>query len=310
MKKNLSDSEIIQMLGEFRNLTESEKASRLLGEGNFKSVYDIPNSGMVLKVARDKKSESSIPKEYVASKKLKSSGVDVETPIMVSDPVTSQRYLIQKKMLPASEVEDRIFRSMQGNEKSPKQTLTDVKNAFENIKNQLSLFKDTDIGRENIGVTEDDQWKMIDVHPDIKFKDKKLNQSLKQAKSTASLKTTPKNLKSLRIFRMLPLLKTAGKVGVPLAGAYSSYSEAREEGLPAPLAAAYAGAEELNPIPISGIDFYKGVEKTGEGRSKNIEANYMPKELEVENEALRNYQNSPASKDRAFKRIKDILRSK
>jgi len=310
MKKSPSDYEIMQMLEEFKNLTESEKTSRILGEGNFKSVYDIPNSGMVLKVARDKKSESSIPKEYVASKKMKSSGVDVETPIMISDPTTNQRYLIQKKILPASEIEDRIFRSMQGSEKAPKQTLTDIKNAFESIKNQLSLFKDTDIGRENIGVTDDDQWRMIDVHPDVKFKDKKLNQSLKQAKSIASLKTAPKNIKSLRIFRMLPLLKTASKIGAPLAGLYSNYSEAREQGLPVPMAAAYAGAEELNPTPISGIDFYKGAEKTGEGRKKNIETNYMPEELEVENEALRNYQNSPASKDRAFKRIKDILRSK
>lgn len=107
-----------------------------------------------------------------------------------------------------------------------------------------------------------------------------------------------------------PLLKTAGKIGVPLAGAYSSYSEAREEGFPAPLAAAYAGAEELNPTPISGIDFYKGAEKAGEGRKKNIETNYMPEELEVENEALKNYENSPARKNRAFRRIKDILGSK
>lgn len=107
-----------------------------------------------------------------------------------------------------------------------------------------------------------------------------------------------------------PLLKTAGKVGVPLAGAYSSYSEAKEEGLPTPLAAIYAGAEELNPTPISGIDFYKGVEKTGEGRKGNIESNYMPEELKVENEALKNYKNSRASKDRSFQRIKNILGSK
>lgn len=117
-------------------------------------------------------------------------------------------------------------------------------------------------------------------------------------------------LSKLPMRSVTPLLKTAGKIGVPLAGAYSSYSEAKEEGLPAPLAMVYAGAEELNPTPISGIDFYKGIEKSGKGRVKNIESNYMPEELKVENKALKAYENSPAAKDRAFKRVRDLLRSK
>lgn len=105
-----------------------------------------------------------------------------------------------------------------------------------------------------------------------------------------------------------PLLKTTGKVGLPLAAAYSNYSEAKEEGLPTPLAVAYAAGEELNPTPISGIDFYKGMEKAAEGRRSNIEQNYMPEEMKAEQKALADYKNSPAAKHRKFARIKELLK--
>ena len=106
-----------------------------------------------------------------------------------------------------------------------------------------------------------------------------------------------------------PYLKTAGKVGLPLAAAASNYAEAREEGLPVPLAAAYAGVEELNPLPISGIDYYKGMEKAAEGRRKNIESMYMPEEMKAEQRALESYMNSPAAKDKAYGTLRNILKN-
>lgn len=105
-----------------------------------------------------------------------------------------------------------------------------------------------------------------------------------------------------------PILKTGGAVGLPLVAAASNYAEAKEEGMPTPLAAAYAAAEELNPTPVSGIDFYKGMEKSAQGRKQNIESVYMPEEMKMAQEALENYRNSPAAKDRAFARIKNILK--
>jgi hypothetical protein len=97
---------------------------------------------------------------------------------------------------------------------------------------------------------------------------------------------------------------------LPLAGAYSNYAEAKEQGLPNTAAAVYAAAEELNPLPISGIDFYKGMENAAEGRRKNIESRYMPEDMKVEQQALENYKNSPAAKHAALRRIKNLLGSK
>lgn len=104
-----------------------------------------------------------------------------------------------------------------------------------------------------------------------------------------------------------PVAKVVGKVGLPLAAAYSNYSEASEMGLPKPLAAAYAGAEELNPLPISGIDYYKGIEKAAEGRAKNIAQNYITPEEIIEQKALENYADSPAAKHRAFNKLRELL---
>jgi len=112
-------------------------------------------------------------------------------------------------------------------------------------------------------------------------------------------------LKGIR--SITPFLKPIAKV-LPLAAAYSNYSEAKEQGLPAPIAAAYAGAEELNPLPISGIDYFKGMEKAAEGRRKNIESMYMPEEMKVEQEALEDYKNSQSAKDRALSRIRNLLK--
>lgn len=99
----------------------------------------------------------------------------------------------------------------------------------------------------------------------------------------------------------------AAKIGVPMAGLYSGYSEASEEGMPVPLAAAYALAEEANPLPISGIDYYKGMEKAAKGRASNIEANYMPEELRVEKKALEQYRKSPAAQSKAFSDLRKFL---
>jgi hypothetical protein len=104
-----------------------------------------------------------------------------------------------------------------------------------------------------------------------------------------------------------PVLKPIAKM-LPLAAAYSNYSEAKEQGLPAPIAAAYAGAEELNPLPISGIDYYKGIEQAAEGRRKNIESMYKPEEMKVEEQAKENYKKSSAAKDRALARIRNLLK--
>lgn len=97
------------------------------------------------------------------------------------------------------------------------------------------------------------------------------------------------------------------KAGIPLAGLYSGYSEAKEEGMSDLPAMAYAAAEELNPIPVSGLDYYKGMEESAKGRASNIEKNYMPEEKKIESKALEDYQKSPAAKHRAFNKLKKLL---
>lgn len=72
----------------------------------------------------------------------------------------------------------------------------------------------------------------------------------------------------------LPALKLGGKIGIPLVGAYSSFSEAKEAGMSTPEALAYTAAEEANPLPISGIDYFKGMESAAEGRRKKQEESF------------------------------------
>ena len=117
-----------------------------------------------------------------------------------------------------------------------------------------------------------------------------------------ALAVAKKGIKGVRSFAPI-----AAKAGIPLLGAYSSYSEAKDEGMSTPAALAYTAAEELNPLPISGMDLYKGMEKAAEGRRKNIESMYMPDDVRAEQKALESYRKSPAAQSKAFSDLRKFL---
>lgn len=105
-------------------------------------------------------------------------------------------------------------------------------------------------------------------------------QSVKLRKISRALATIPQQIAS---FFPEPVVKATGKVGkkalkaLPLVGTVvgglAGYAEAKEEGFPEALAMAYGGLEAVNPLPVSPIETYKGVEQAGKGRAENIASN-------------------------------------
>jgi hypothetical protein len=63
------------------------------------------------------------------------------------------------------------------------------------------------------------------------------------------------------------------------AGAYAGYQEAEEAGFDPWAKGLYSAAEAINPLPISGIQAYKGMEKAAEGRRSNIEQNFKAADM-------------------------------
>lgn len=105
---------------------------------------------------------------------------------------------------------------------------------------------------------------------------------------------------------LTPIAKAGGKM-LPLVGAYSSYSEAREAGLPKSAALAYTAAEEANPLPFSGIDWVKAMDSQAKEKAESMRKRYRTDEQRVEEESLENYQNSPAAKDKAYATLRKLL---
>lgn len=106
-------------------------------------------------------------------------------------------------------------------------------------------------------------------------------QSVRLRKISRALATIPQQIAS---FFPEPVVKATGKVGkkalkaLPLVGTVvgglAGYAEAKEEGFPEALAMAYGGLEAVNPLPVSPIETYKGVEQAGKGRAENIASSF------------------------------------
>lgn len=100
---------------------------------------------------------------------------------------------------------------------------------------------------------------------------------------------------------IIPYIKPIAKA-LPLAGAYSSWSEAREAGMDIPKAAAYTAFEELvNPTPLSALDAKAGLEGlVGLIKEKlytgDRDSMFPSPEAQGEKMFLENYKNSAAAK--------------
>jgi hypothetical protein len=314
-KINAGDEELVKYANDFLDLAPEEQKNLFIGDGAFKDAFDIPGTGLVIKKAGGKfGSDEGIIKDYLSNKVMEDSftygakddsvkALDpdwkkslLERPKLViipeRDPV-----LIQKKLIKLATPFERKL------EIHPANLQEDYLREIDD--NLLEGFHPQDLHSGNIGIDPvTHKAKAFDAMVSEKAYPKVVEVSPKFKKIINSL-TDPKVFRA--IAPLAPVAKTLGKVGLPLAAAYSNYSEAKEEGLPTPLAVAYAGAEELNPTPISGIDFYKGMEKAGEGRRKNMEANYKSSETMAEQKALENYANSPAAKDKAFSKLRELI---
>lgn len=101
-KEELSDQQIQDIIEEFSNLTEEQRKQRLLGEGAYKSAYDIPGTSYVLKKPHGTEAAiNDMAREYAVNKRLRDK-VDLETPILVSRKVEDkvEPFHIQRKIVP------------------------------------------------------------------------------------------------------------------------------------------------------------------------------------------------------------------
>lgn len=113
MDKKLTDEQLLDLLGDFMNLSEDERKQRFIGEGSNKSVYKLDDDH-VIKTPHKGKSDSlnnhykeSMVKDYTGSKLLQKQGIDVEQPILIKHPDYGTN-LVQKKLTPDSSVYDNI----------------------------------------------------------------------------------------------------------------------------------------------------------------------------------------------------------
>lgn len=101
-KEELSDQQIQDIVEEFANLTEEQRLERLLGEGAFKTTYQIPGSDYVIKKPKkSKEAVNDMAREYAVNKRLLHKA-DLEPPLLVTrknlDKI--EPYHIQRKVLP------------------------------------------------------------------------------------------------------------------------------------------------------------------------------------------------------------------
>lgn len=312
--KDYSDDELIQLAEDFSNLNSKDKQSIYLGDGAFKNAYEIPGTGLVLKEGKpstifgevnpsreiiqdyfgNKHTEELLSKGYIGPAKLRKKYTNIlERPNLIILP-EKPALQVQKKLI----APDFFTLRRMGN----------LQEVFENARDDISSkfiaeYRPRDLHSMNIGLDPvTNEIKAFDAMPSTMANYKMEEESADTIQSLLK-SSSPKVLRAI-----LPALKTAGKL-VPLAGAYGSYAEAREEGLPEAVAMAYAASEEINPLPISGIDYFKGMEKAAEGRRESIEQNYAPEKNRVELDALKNYKNSPAAKQAAYSRIRKLLKN-
>lgn len=315
VKVNAGDEELLKYANDFLDLSPEEQKSLFIGDGAFKDTFDIPGTGLVLKKAGGKMGgNEDIVKDYLSNKVMEDSFIHgiKEDSIKSLDPEWRKSLLERPKLIIIPERDPTLIQKKLIKLDTPFQGKLEVNPANlqeEYLKdiddNLMEEFRPQDLHSNNIGIDPvTHKAKAFDAMASTKAYPK-------VSEMSSNFKKLIYSLKDPKIFRALaplaPIAKVVGKVGVPLAAAVSNYAEAKDEGLSTPIAAAYVAAEELNPLPISGIDFYKGMEKSAEGRAKNMEQNYKSPEMRVEQKALENYANSPAAKAKAFSKLRELI---
>lgn len=238
-----SNEELMQMLEEFKALSEQDKASRRLGSGVDKIVYDIPDKNLVLKLPNTKReyTKYGLDSDYLYSKKMNNS-IPVETPVLIKSP-GSPDALIQRKLTPLSEqnkISDEVFDSIYEKFKNdPKARQEAIKQERARIKElpdekrTMDYYKafdkaglnDADLHRGNLAVDKDGITKAIDVAPfyyDRIDKADELNRGLANVRETFFDKMD--KVAKPRIYRSIAGLASGG---LSLA---AEASDAEEEG--------------------------------------------------------------------------------
>lgn len=292
----LSDEQIVKLVGEFYALPEAKRKKLYLGRGSYKETFSTPGNPdyvikKVLSGAVDDYSDALeiLGKDFLAHKDAeaqlagKGLGGYVELPKLVIIPEKREAAIVQRKLhIPkSSEAEDLSIQLQQELEDKVGRNLTPY-----------------DLHEENIGIDpETKKTKIFDMLPSQERWDqiKKYNRLL-----TDYLK----NLKETKVLRgiaaaaphVLPAVKGAAK-GLPLVGAYSSYSEARDEGMSVPKALAYTALEEANPTPVSSLDAIKMIKDM-----PSVIKSWTSSEEDAEKKALEDYKKSAAYRDRRVNR--------
>lgn len=277
---DVSDEEFLKLYDQFSALSPEEQAKFQIGEGAYKKSYALPDSPYVIKKGKPRQISrfeegklitelendmDILPEDYLSHKvtgkelntkkallkgKKPLEGGIIEYPKLVVRP-TQEPLLIQKKLL-----QDQDWANTA-------QLINELRDRYD------EEYLPRDIRSPNVGLDPNTKVpRLLDLAKSVKSWDE-VKHHLYALQDYIRKSKVPLVLRSAS-----PVLKTAGKVGLPLAGAYSSFAEAKDAGLSDAEAAAYTAAEEINPLPISGMELYKGMEAAGEGRRKKQEESF------------------------------------
>jgi hypothetical protein len=247
-----SDEELLQMLQEFQALSDEDKATRRLGAGVDKLVYDIPNKDLVLKLPNTERpyNKYGLDTDYLYSK-LMNKSIPVETPVLLKQPVGTgiPDALIQRKLRmpdektgPDSAFYEELYSKYPNDKIAREEALKLEKQRIKEIPDQkaiLNYFKqfdkaglnDADLHTQNIALDKDNIAKAIDVAPfyyDRIDTADKLNSGLARTRDTFFDKMD--NLAKPKIYRSVaPMLLKGAAAGATAGLSLASEAADTEE---------------------------------------------------------------------------------
>ncbi len=231
-----TNEELLQMLEEFKALSEEDKQLRRIGSGVDKVAYDIPGKDLVLKIPNTERpyNKYGLDTDYINSK-LMNKSIPVETPVLIKQPAGFGEYdvLIQRKLKPVDETTtpktefyDSLYDKFPNDKEARAAALAAEKQRIKNIPDQKAVMEylktfdkvglnDADLHTQNIGLDKQGVAKALDVAPfyyDRVDNSDILNSGLKRAREVFSDKMDA--LTKPRIYRSIPLIGTAIGAGL------------------------------------------------------------------------------------------------
>lgn len=155
-KKDLSNEEILQLVNDFYNLSDEDRAGKQLGAGFFKKAYDL-NDNYVIKEPHVENPDSldSMVREYISSKQL-DKHIPVEKPMIVTREGKTP-VMIQRKL--QAELNNQLPEDIKHKASS------DVEKFKKILADKKILVRSADLHEGNIGYDAAGNPKVLDAGP-------------------------------------------------------------------------------------------------------------------------------------------------